>query len=459
VASLLGPYWHIPIREDYALNYKIREAIPMIDAAILRLKDLVGFPEVEASERVKRDIDVFLRDLPVNRIQFGGETWLRSHLDNAYTFGRAHTEILLTADRRDVFGLVEVYTPTCGLRPTFDGFAVNVVQYQYGGGVPLTLVPELLLTSVHDFRGDDPNGNSLIASLPFVSQILIKMYDSMRQQWERFGTPNLWINWEPPDTWNDPEGTQSAAILAPMQQALYQSDVDRANGKIRHFWTTGKIGLQVMGAQGEVLEFETTARHFAEQIDAKTGIPPFMLGFSWSSTERMSTAQAKVLTEVIQASRMMVEPQIRQLITLHQRLTGRTGPFSLVWPEVSLIDLIDQARAEWMTQQSDQIKLANLDRQVRLGIKSIEEMAQELRPDLENVPLEKVRDILNGEDGLPKLPAELPELMPTPVGGDFPGDAGGQTSGTMPGGNNPQEEQTRQYWAAEVKEMVGNGRH
>lgn len=446
IGALLGPYYHIPLKEDYQLNWKIREAIPMIDAAILRMKDLIGFPSVEASPRLKKDIDDFLKYLPVNRIQFGAETWLRSHLDNAFTFGRAHTEILLTADRRDVFGLVEVYTPTCGLRPTFDGFAVNVVQYQFGGGVPVTLVPELLLTSTHDFRGDDPNGNSLIAGLPFVAQILIKIYDAMRQQWERFGCPNYHVNWEPPETWNDPEGTQSSAILAPMKQELYNSDVDRANGKIRHFWTSGKVTVEAMGMGPQsVLEFETTSREFAQQITAKTGIPPFMMGFSWSTTERMSTAQAKLLTEIIEAARMMVEPQIRQLIMLRQRLVGRPGPFSLRWEKVSLQDMIDVARARQMDATAEQIELANWDRKTRLGIVSIEEMAKALRDDLEDVPLVKVRDYLNGEEGLPLLPQELPEFTPAVVGGDAPGGGGSTAVEPMAGGNNPRDESTRSY--------------
>ncbi len=460
VGALLGPYFHIPIREDYQLSWKLREAIPLIDAAIMHLKRLIGFPEVEASPRLKKDIDDFLRYLPVNRMQTGAETWLQSHLDNSFTYGRAHTEIVLTADRRDVFSLVEVYTPTCGLRPTFDGYALNVVQYQFGGGVPLTLVPELLLTSVHDFRGDDPNGNSLIASLPFVSQILIKIYDAMRQQWERFGCPNYWVNWEPPENWNDPEGTQGSAILAPMQQSLYQSDVDRANGKIRHYFTLGKISLEVMGATGEVLEFSDTARAFCEQITAKTGIPPFLLGFSWASTERMSTAQAKTLTETIQAARAMVEPQIRQLIELRQRLVGRTGPFALKWPRVSLQDMIDESRSRQMDATAEQIELANWDRKVRLGLNSIEEFAKAIRPDLEDVPLEKVRARLTGKDGLPVLPAELPTFTPAVVGGDFPGGPG--AAGVPPGAEDPsqggpRDETTSRTWGG--REVLTNGRH
>jgi len=440
IAARLGNFWHVPIREDYGLNAQLRASIPLIDAAILRMKDLIGFPEIEAAPRLKRDIDNFLRDLPVNRVQQGANTWLRSHLDNAYTYGRDHAEILLTADRRDVFGLVDVFTPTCAFRPTMPGFALDVVQYQYGGGVPVTLVPELLITSVHDFRGDDPNGNSLIASLPFVTQILIRMFDSMRQQWERFGVPNYHVNWEPPENWNDPTGDLSSNILAPMKTELYQADVDRANGKVRHFWTAGKITVAAMGMGGDqVLEFSETAKEFAQQILAKTGIPPFMLGLSWSSTERMSTAQAKLLTEVIEAGRFMVEPGLRQLISLRQRLVGRSGPFTLHWPKVSLQDEFDTARSEWVTAQAEQVKLTNWQDKVRLGINSLEEMAIEFRDDMLGVEPKDVRALLDGQEGMPKLEAEMPPPEPIQVAqmrGQPPG-------GGAPGGTNPREESTR----------------
>jgi hypothetical protein len=458
IAALLGPYWHVPIKEDYNLNLKLREAIPLIDAAIMRMVDLIGFPDVEAAASLKQNIDDFLEHLPVNRIQFSAKTWARVHLSNAYTFGRAHAEILLNYAQDDVFGLVEVHPATTGMRPTFDGYAVNVVQYQYGGGVPITLVPELLLTSVHDLRGDDPNGTSLIASLPFVGEILIKMFRSMGQTWERFGTPNYHVNWEPPDDWNDPTGEQTTAILSPMQQNLYQSDLDRANGRIRHFWTTGKVTCEVLGARGQVLEFETTARKFAEEITSKTGIPPFMLGLSWSTTERMSTSQAKLLTEVIDAGRHLLTPALEQLITLHLKLTNRRGKFTLKWPEVSLMDLVDTARGHWMQQQGDAIKIENMTELARLGIFSVPEIARAFRPDLESLTPLEVKERLNGENGAPKLVEELPEPV-LPVAGGPPGQ--GRTGrpprgAEPPGGNNPRAE-SQSDEAALRKGLVGAG--
>jgi hypothetical protein len=447
IAALLGPYYHIPFPHDYNLLKRLRESLPLLDGCILRMKELVGCPEVEAAPRLKQDIDKFLTGLPVNRAQFGIENWVQSHLDNMYLYGRAHAEIILTNDRRDVFGLVEVHPTTTGFRPTFDGYAVNVVQYQYGGGVPVTLVPELLLTSVNDLRGDDPNGTSLIGSLPFVGEIQNKTLRALGNTMDRFGVPSYWVNWETPDGWNDPTGDQAAAIVQPMMNNLTAAELARANGQVQNFFTNGKVTVQILGAAEQVLEYETTIKAISEQVTAKVGLPPFMFGFSWSSTERMSTAQAKMVTEIIQAARAVLTPCITQLIDLRQRLVGRTGRFELVWPKVSLQDRVDEARAEWMDQQAVALKLENWQTQVRLGIHSLEEMAIDFRDDMDGVKPAEVREILDGEEGMPNLVDEIPEPVPVQVAGmrqHGPGQLGG--------GNDPRDEQTRSWYAEEMKQ-------
>ena len=462
IAALLGPYFRIPQKQDLNLLWKLRETIPMISAAIMRLKELVGFPEVMASERFKSDCDEWLRVLPVNRMQTGAKIWMQSHLDNMATYGRAHAEVILNNARNDVFGLVEVHPTTVGLRPTFGGYATHVVQYQYGGGVPVTLLPELLLSSVNDIRGDDPNGTSMIAELPFVGQILNQMLRSVGQTWERFGTPTYHINWEPPDDWEDPHGDQGKAIGNALMGNLSQALKDRASGKPNDFYTQGKVAITILGAEGEALEFATTGHAIMEQICARFGLPPFMYGFSWASTERMSTAQAKVLTEVIEALRETVTPAIERLVTLRQILVGRAGKFSLRWARVSLQDLIDESRAKLMNAQAEQTEMANWDRKVRLGINSVEEMAQEFRDDLEGLSPQQVRNRLDGEQGRPKLVEELPGFLPAPLGGEAIAPAGGAGEGKpggRPPGGMPREESTRSLVLEYALNGNGNGKH
>jgi len=177
----------------------------------------------------------------------------------------------------------------------------------------------------------------------------------------------------------------------------------------------------------------------------------------------MSTSQAKLLTEVIDAGRMLLEVPLKQLITLHLRLQGRRGKFTLKWPEVSLIDLVDTARARWMDAQAEQIEIENMQSLVRMGIYSMPEAAAKLRPDLEGLKPDEVLERLNGEDGAPKLLEELPEpAMPAPgASGAARGQAGQMTRPSMtrddvPGASNPRDESTRAMVRYELKEIFAD---
>lgn len=60
------------------------------------------------------------------------------------------------------------------------------------------------------------------------------------------------------------------------------------NGSVRDFVSVGDVSIKAIGADNQILDSETPVRQILEQLVAKTGLPPFMLGLSWSSTERMS---------------------------------------------------------------------------------------------------------------------------------------------------------------------------
>ncbi len=444
IAARLGPYYRIPLRSDFEVLLKIRESIPLIDAAMKRLLELIDHPEIDASPRVKQDIDRWLQQLPVNRTQYGLPCWMWTHGGNMHQYGFAHTEILLTNDRRDVAALVPVHPATTAFRPQLDGYALDVVQYQHGGGTPRTLAPELLLTSVNDIRGDDPNGTSLLWSLPFVSEIMQKILRAQADVWDRFGSPSMHANWNPPPTWNDPNSEQAQVIRAGVQQELYQAHLDRKNGKIRDLVTSGDWTMTIMGGEGEALNFSEPCQRIEDEIMTTFGIPPFMLGLNRASTERMSTAQSKVLTEIIDSAREVIGSEIVRVVTLRQRLRGSTEKFEIAWPEVSLQDLVDTTRADWMEQQGLAIKLENLKEEARLGVKSIEEMAQELRGDMDGLTPEEVRL------RLPDLVTEIPDPTPVQVA----------AVGNQPpaGGNSPQDEATKQWWREEFREFMGAGR-
>ncbi len=72
---------------------------------------------------------------------------------------------------------------------------------------------------------------------------------------------------------------------------------------MRDFVAAGNVDIKVIGADNQVLDSEVPVRQILEQLIARTGIPPFMLGLNWSSTERMSSQQADMLTTEMDAIR------------------------------------------------------------------------------------------------------------------------------------------------------------
>ena len=96
-----------------------------------------------------------------------------------------------------------------------------------------------------------------------------------------------------------------------------------------------------------------------EQIVAKTGIPPFMLGLNWNSTERMSAQQADMLTTEITAIRRTLTPVVQQICRMWLRMQGYTGTFRVDWEDINLQDEVEEAKAELYREQARKLRIEN----------------------------------------------------------------------------------------------------
>ena len=89
---------------------------------------------------------------------------------------------------------------------------------------------------------------------------------------------------------------------------------------------------------------------------ARTGVPPFLLGLSWSSTERMSTQQADMLTSELTALRRNLEPVVERICEWWLRVHGFEPWVEIIWDDISLQDLVEEARAGLYRAQEEQIR-------------------------------------------------------------------------------------------------------
>lgn len=117
------------------------------------------------------------------------------------------------------------------------------------------------------------------------------------------------------------------------------------NGAVRDFVASGDVDIKVIGADNPVLDSETPVRQILEQLVARTGVPPFLLGLSWSSTERMSSQQADILTSEITAIRRTVEPVVERICELWLRMRGFDPRVTVDWADINLQDEVDEAKA------------------------------------------------------------------------------------------------------------------
>ena len=126
-------------------------------------------------------------------------------------------------------------------------------------------------------------------------------------------------------------------------------------GSVRDFVASGDVDIRVIGADGPLLDSEVPVRQILEQLVARTGIPPFLLGLSWSTTERMSSQQADILTSEIDAIRRSVEPVLERLCELWLRLHGYDSRMEVLWDEVNLQDEDMAAKAELYRAQAESL--------------------------------------------------------------------------------------------------------
>ena len=130
-------------------------------------------------------------------------------------------------------------------------------------------------------------------------------------------------------------------------------------GQVKDFIAVGDVEIKVIGADGAELTTEIPVRQLLEQLIAKLSIPPFLLGLNWSTTERMSSQQADILTSEIDYYRRLLEQVILKTARFYADMNGISSDIWVEWENVNLQDEESLARARLYNAQAQQIELEN----------------------------------------------------------------------------------------------------
>ena len=327
---------------------QMREAIPVLDAAVAKLVRLSGGFSVKCrSAEAQKALETFLKNVPCGRGQVGIDSFLGAYVDSLLTYGRAIGEMVVSGGKLRAVCWGDV--TTLEMQEGENSLETVIWGMDEKGLMRPLKYQNLLLFTTMNPEPAHPYGVSMFRGMPFLAEILMKIYTAIGSNWERAGNVRYSVICKGGEDM-DPalvqeRGKQMAAEWARAME-------DSKNGTVRDFVAVGDVQIKVIGGEAPILDSQVPVRQILEQLVAKTGLPPFLLGLNWSTTERMSTRQADLLTSELWALRRTVEPAVVKICKTYLALEGLDPNVQILWNDISLQDITEEAKAELYAAQA-----------------------------------------------------------------------------------------------------------
>ena len=344
---------YVPLgRREERLYQELREGIPVLDAAVGKLVRLTGGFQVSCRNgAAQQRMEEFLRTVPCGRGQYGINNFLSGYLDSLLTYGRAVGEMVVAGGklRAVCWGDVNALEIQEGSSP------LDIVMWgpdEHGMMRPLPYQHLLLLTTMNP-EPANPYGVSMFRGMPFLAEILMNIYQTIGTNWERAGNVRYSVICKGADDLDPAVAQERGKQVAQEWSRAMEAG---KSGTVRDFVAVGDVEIKVIGGENPILDSEVPVRQILEQLVAKTGLPPFLLGLNWSTTERMSAQQADILTSELWAIRRTVEPAIEKICRTFLALEGLDNRITIEWDDISLQDITEEAKADLYRAQAEKYR-------------------------------------------------------------------------------------------------------
>ena len=323
----------------------LRENVPVIDAAVLKIIRLMNdFTFETGSAAVDAEMNGFFEAVDVGGNQTGISAFVSTYLSDLLTYGSAVGEMI--ADDNGFYALYNGELSALEVKRAQNDLDLEF----YNGGKKLPRQDLIVFSALNPEPGSIL-GTSLLRGRPCISDVLMTVYLTIGENWDHAGKLRFAVTYKPADGDTDAGVAKNRAeqICRAWQDAMSSRDT------VKDFVAVGDVSVKVIGADNNVLSSEIPVRQLLEQIIAKTGLPPYMLGFSWSTTERMSQQQADMLTTELEAYRKIITPVLIRIARKYLEIRGVDLPVSVKWADITLQDETEHARARLYTAQAEKL--------------------------------------------------------------------------------------------------------
>lgn len=335
----------------------LRASVPVIDACFGKIIRLVGDFKVYAEdENYQAELDRFCREVTVGISGKSIYTFADMYLDSLLTYGRAIGRIVADSDTLSIKGVLVGDSSMFRIR---QGKTPLDKQVYYSGTdrEVKILHPEQLLYTTLNPSPKHPDGVSILRGLPAMSSILMRIYQCIGQNFDRVGNVRYAVTYKPSADGSDRIYTKERA--GEIAEAWSDGMRSAKNGVVKDFIAVGDVDIRVIGAENQLIDTEVPVRQLLEQLISKLSVPPFLLGLNWSTTERMSSQQADILTSELEYYRRLLEPVIKEICDTFLRLCGTDCTSYVEWSNINLQDEEALARSRLYNAQAREKELAN----------------------------------------------------------------------------------------------------
>ncbi|MBR4626860.1 MAG: serine/threonine protein phosphatase [Ruminococcus sp.] len=338
----------VPLEKE--LYDRLRYAVPVIDAAIMKIIRLTGgFRVVCSDEDIQPELDRFLENVPVGLNGQSVGFFADNFLDSILTYGSAVGEIVKDSANERIAGLWLGDVSAVKISPGSEPFTRTYTVRSANGTAKTVLHPENILYA--SLIG----GKSLLRGLPALSSILLRIYECIGQNYDRAGNVRYAVTYKPQSGSDDIVYSRERAQQIAREWADGMSSA--RCGEVKDFVAVGDVDIKVIGADNQLFDTNIPVRQILEQLIAKLSIPPFLLGLNWSSTERMSSQQADILTSELEYYRRLLTPVICSVADAYLASVGSEAVCRIEWDNINLQDETALADARLKNAQAREIEM------------------------------------------------------------------------------------------------------
>lgn len=334
---------------DNQVYRSIREGVPLIDSAINKIIRLMGgFEFKTGDDALDKRVNEFFERVNVGGNQQGINAFVDNFMSQLLTYGTAVGEMV--ADEYGFYALYNAELKAVEVKRAKNNLDLVFYPNTVSASQPFEHQDRILFCVLNPEAGQI-TGTSLLKGLPFVTDILLKIFNTIGTNWQRVGNLRYAVTYKPQNDGVDKAFAKERAN----QMANAWRDAMSSKDAVKDFVAVGDVKVSVIGADNQILDSEVPVRQMLEQIVAKTGLMPYMFGLSWSTTERMSSQQADVLTTELEAYRRIITPVIKKIGEAYLKSLCIYRDVSVEWSEITLQDETQSAQARLYNAQADNL--------------------------------------------------------------------------------------------------------